>query len=111
MSGFYVPYMLALHEALDGKARITAITHRGNSSGRVFTLAEETEHKVSYLREHVLLPGQPPCILVGHSIGKYNWPTGLFSTTVQVLKLRRLTTYVHRILWRRMHRIFGRGLE
>lgn len=36
---------------------------------QVWSLQEQISHKVSFLREHVLLPGRPPVVLVGHSIG------------------------------------------
>ena len=36
---------------------------------QVFTLKQQIEHKCAFLREHMLLPGRPPVMLLGHSIG------------------------------------------
>lgn len=38
---------------------------------QVWSLDEQVGHKVAFMREHVLLPGRPPCVLLGHSIGMY----------------------------------------
>ena len=36
---------------------------------QVFSLREQILHKCAFLREHMLLPGRPPVMLLGHSIG------------------------------------------
>ncbi|GIL62937.1 hypothetical protein Vafri_17149 [Volvox africanus] len=66
--------MLAVHRQLQGYADVLAVTHAGhdpetNHCGRVWDLQQQISHKISFLREHVLLPGRPPVLLVGHSIG------------------------------------------
>lgn len=38
---------------------------------QLWSLEEQIAHKVAFLREHVLLPGRPPVVLLGHSIGAY----------------------------------------
>ena len=34
------------------------------------TLKDQIQHKVAFIKEHMLLPGRPPAFVVGHSIGK-----------------------------------------
>ena len=73
MSGFYLPFMRALHEGLGGAATLSAITHiglGGLTHGQLFGLEEQVDHKRQWLEEHLLRPGSPPCALVGHSIGE-----------------------------------------
>ena len=73
MSGFYLPFMRALHEGLGGAATLSAITHvglGGLTDGQLFGLDEQVEHKRQWLEEHLLRPGSPPCALIGHSIGE-----------------------------------------
>ena len=84
MSGFYLPFMRALHEGLDGAASLSAITHLGLgglSAGKIFGLEEQIEHKRDYLEEYLLRPGSPPCALIGHSIGAHNGGGQLRRTT------------------------------
>ena len=72
MSGFYLPFMRALHEGLGGAASVSAVTHLGLgglSGGQIFGLEEQIEHKREYLEAHLLRPGSPPCAVIGHSIG------------------------------------------
>lgn len=38
---------------------------------QVWCLASQIDHKVAFLKEHVLLPGRPPVVLMAHSIGTY----------------------------------------
>ncbi len=38
---------------------------------QVWDLDDQIQHKVDFLRQHVLLPGRPHAILIGHSIGAY----------------------------------------
>lgn len=40
-------------------------------SKQVFNLQQQIQHKVAFMRERMLLPGAPPVILLGHSIGKF----------------------------------------
>lgn len=37
---------------------------------QLFTLREQVEHKVEYIREQMFGPGRPPVALIGHSIGE-----------------------------------------
>jgi hypothetical protein len=41
------------------------------SALQVWCLASQIDHKVAFLKEHVLLPGRPPVVLMAHSIGTY----------------------------------------
>ena len=73
MSGFYLPFMRALHEGLGGAVTLSAITHvglGGLTGGQIFGLEEQIEHKRRWVEEHVTRPGSPPCALIGHSIGE-----------------------------------------
>jgi len=73
MSGFYLPFMRAVHEGLGGAVTLSAITHvglGGLTNGQLFGLEEQVEHKRQWLEEHLLRPGSPPCALIGHSIGE-----------------------------------------
>ena len=36
---------------------------------QVFSLKEQIAHKVAFMQEQLLLPGRPPLIVIGHSIG------------------------------------------
>jgi hypothetical protein len=36
---------------------------------QVYDLKQQVEHKAAFLRERMLLPGRPPVLLLGHSIG------------------------------------------
>lgn len=72
MSGYYRTYMQYLREIIGSRVQITSITHVGmgsTSSGRARSLTEQIAHKAAFLQEHMLKPGQPPCVLIGHSIG------------------------------------------
>ncbi|GLI62525.1 hypothetical protein VaNZ11_005183 [Volvox africanus] len=71
---YFKPFMLAVHRQLQGHADVLAVTHAGHDpetshGGRLWDLQQQISHKVAFLREHVLLPGRPPVLLVGHSIG------------------------------------------
>ncbi|EFJ43272.1 hypothetical protein VOLCADRAFT_96604 [Volvox carteri f. nagariensis] len=73
-AAYFKPFMLAVHRLLRGRADVLAVTHAGHDpdtdhGGRLWDLSEQVAHKVSYLREHVLVPGRAPVLLVGHSIG------------------------------------------
>ena len=73
MSGYYVPFMEQLSALSAAPVRISCITHLGLGDGGcrgTFTLRQQIQHKADYLREHVLLPTRPPCVLIGHSIGR-----------------------------------------
>ncbi|KAG2492005.1 hypothetical protein HYH03_009735 [Edaphochlamys debaryana] len=75
-AAFFRPFMSRLHAALGGRARVLALSQAGHDGGhhhegRVWSLAEQVAHKVAFLRGHVLGPGRPPAVLVGHSIGAY----------------------------------------
>ena len=41
----------------------------GLTDGRIFNLQQQIEHKLAFLKEHVLTSGHVPCVLIGHSIG------------------------------------------
>ncbi|KAG2487206.1 hypothetical protein HYH03_014180 [Edaphochlamys debaryana] len=71
---YFKPFMAALYDRLGGTADVLAVTHAGHDAetehgGRMWSLQEQIDHKLAFLREHVLLPGRPPVVLVGHSIG------------------------------------------
>ncbi|KAG2453112.1 hypothetical protein HYH02_002443 [Chlamydomonas schloesseri] len=72
---YFQPFMRNVYDMLGGEADVLAVTHAGhdpqipNPTGKVWSLREQVAHKVAFLREHVLLPGRPPVVLVGHSIG------------------------------------------
>ncbi|PNH00990.1 hypothetical protein TSOC_013145 [Tetrabaena socialis] len=73
-SVYFKPFMAALHARLGGHAEVVAVTHAGHdpetdTGGQLWDLSQQVGHKVAFLREHVLLPGRPPVVLVGHSIG------------------------------------------
>lgn len=38
---------------------------------QLFSLAEQSEHKAAFLRQHCLLPGRPPVVVLAHSIGSH----------------------------------------
>ncbi|GIL69790.1 hypothetical protein Vretifemale_609 [Volvox reticuliferus] len=71
---YFKPFMLSVHRQLQGHADVLAVTHAGhdpetNHGGQLWNLRQQIAHKIAFLREHVLLPGRPPVLLVGHSIG------------------------------------------
>uniref|UniRef100_A0A0D6QZ95 Lipid droplet-associated hydrolase n=1 Tax=Araucaria cunninghamii TaxID=56994 RepID=A0A0D6QZ95_ARACU len=72
---FYQGYLERVYELLDRKASITAIGHIAHTSkdwedGRLFSLKEQINHKVEFIKEE-LLPQDIPILLAGHSIGAY----------------------------------------
>ncbi|CAA7016127.1 unnamed protein product [Microthlaspi erraticum] len=72
---FYKDFLESLNEFLDGNASITAIgqishTSKDWESGKLFSLQEQIDHKVDFIRRE--LEGvKVPIVLVGHSIGSY----------------------------------------
>ncbi|XP_073066757.1 uncharacterized protein [Primulina eburnea] len=71
---FYTEFLESLFELLGGTARVTAIGHVSHTqknweSGRLFSLQEQIEHKISFI-EHVFQDALP-IVLVGHSIGSH----------------------------------------
>ncbi|KXZ54305.1 hypothetical protein GPECTOR_5g390 [Gonium pectorale] len=73
-AAYFRKFMASLYEQLGGRADVLAVTHAGHDpatdyGGRLWDLSQQIAHKVAFLREHVLLPGRPPVVLVGHSIG------------------------------------------
>ena len=70
LSEFYVPFMLSLHKYCE-TTQITAVTHLGlgSSSPGVYTLAEQTEHKLAFVRQQMAVAGCSDFVLIGHSIG------------------------------------------
>ncbi|WZZ62546.1 hypothetical protein YC2023_062653 [Brassica napus] len=72
---FYKDFLESLYEFLDGNASITAIgqisqTTKDWEPGRLFSLQEQIDHKVGFIRQD--MEGvKVPIILVAHSIGSY----------------------------------------
>ncbi|KAF3605249.1 hypothetical protein DY000_02050882 [Brassica cretica] len=72
---FYKDFLESLYEFLDGNASITAIGQISQTSkdwepGRLFSLQEQIDHKVGFIRQD--MEGvKVPIILVAHSIGSY----------------------------------------
>ncbi|XP_028787478.1 lipid droplet-associated hydrolase-like [Neltuma alba] len=72
---FYVDFIEFLYEQLGGNASITAIGHISHTMkdwerGRLFSLEEQINHKVAFIREELQNAGIP-ILLVGHSVGSY----------------------------------------
>ncbi|WZZ42289.1 hypothetical protein YC2023_038548 [Brassica napus] len=72
---FYNDFLESLHQFLDGNASITAVgqishTSKDWESGKLFSLQEQIDHKVEFIRQE-LESVKVPIILVGHSIGSY----------------------------------------
>ncbi|KAK4272688.1 hypothetical protein QN277_021207 [Acacia crassicarpa] len=72
---FYVHFIEFLYEQLGGNASITAIGHISHTMkdwerGRLFSIEEQINHKVVFIREE-LQNADIPILLVGHSIGAY----------------------------------------
>ncbi|KAJ0249450.1 Alpha/beta-Hydrolases superfamily protein [Hirschfeldia incana] len=72
---FYNDFLESLHQFLDGNASITAVgqishTCKDWESGKLFSLQEQIDHKVEFVRRE-LENVEVPIILVGHSIGSY----------------------------------------
>ncbi|ONK77496.1 uncharacterized protein A4U43_C02F7180 [Asparagus officinalis] len=72
---FYKDFVESLYELLDGNASITAICHIAHTRkdwerGRMFSLQDQINHKVDFIKQELQTNG-PPLILVGHSIGSY----------------------------------------
>lgn len=72
---FYVDFLESLYDLLDGTASMTAISHIAQTEknwehGRLFSLQEQTDHKMNFI-EHELQDVEVPIVLVGHSIGSY----------------------------------------
>ncbi|KAH0732842.1 hypothetical protein KY289_004030 [Solanum tuberosum] len=72
---FYLDFLESLYDLLDGTASVTAISHIAQTEknwerGRLFSLQEQTDHKINFI-EHELQDVEVPIVLVGHSIGSY----------------------------------------
>ncbi|KAL8505160.1 hypothetical protein ACS0TY_016388 [Phlomoides rotata] len=72
---FYTDFLESLYELLGGTASVTAIGHIAHTdknweSGRLFSLQEQINHKISFI-EQELQDVKVPIVLVGHSIGAY----------------------------------------
>ncbi|KAM3266339.1 lipid droplet-associated hydrolase isoform X1 [Capsicum annuum] len=72
---FYVDFLESLYYQLEGTASVTAISHIAQTeknweNGRLFSLQEQTDHKINFI-EHELQDVEVPIVLVGHSIGSY----------------------------------------
>ncbi|KAG8374051.1 hypothetical protein BUALT_Bualt11G0090700 [Buddleja alternifolia] len=78
---FYTDFLESLYELLGGTASVTgnywpyiSLREAGVSmdweSGRLFSLQEQINHKISYI-EQELQDVEQPIVLVGHSIGSY----------------------------------------
>ncbi|BDA41944.1 probable lipid droplet-associated hydrolase [Coccomyxa sp. Obi] len=75
-AAYYTPFMQRLFEAFGGGIDIYSLSQLGHdqyglNTGRVFNLREQIQHKVAFLKERMLLPGRPPIVILGHSIGSY----------------------------------------
>ncbi|XP_049401644.1 uncharacterized protein LOC125865489 [Solanum stenotomum] len=72
---FYLDFLESLYDLLDGAASVAAISHIAQTEknwerGRLFSLQEQTDHKINFI-EHELQDVEVPIVLVGHSIGSY----------------------------------------
>ncbi|KAH9674413.1 alpha/beta-Hydrolases superfamily protein [Citrus sinensis] len=72
---FYKDFVQSLYEHLGGNASISAIgsaaqTKKNYDHGRLFSLDEQVEHKMDFIRQE-LQNTEVPIVLVGHSIGAY----------------------------------------
>lgn len=74
---YYHHFLRHLHHAFNGCAEAISFSHAGhaptipNPTGRLWSLTQQIEHLQDFLLEHILLPGKPPVIVMGHSIGAY----------------------------------------
>ena len=41
---------------------------------QLFSLSDQIQHKVDFLDKQMLLPGRPPIVIFGHSIGEFTSP-------------------------------------
>ncbi|KAF8072899.1 hypothetical protein HT031_000559 [Scenedesmus sp. PABB004] len=77
LASFYGVLLRRLHAAFGGAADVEAVSHLGHDGaglagdGAAFCLDAQIEHKVALLRQHVLAPGRPPAVVLGHSIGAF----------------------------------------
>jgi alpha-beta hydrolase superfamily lysophospholipase len=74
-AGFYTDFMQQLHGAMGGTADVLAVSHVGHdaediSRGAVWGLGCQVQHKAALVRE-LTSPGQPPLVILAHSIGAY----------------------------------------
>ncbi|CAL0309986.1 unnamed protein product [Lupinus luteus] len=72
---FYKDFVEYLYELLGGTASVTAIGHVSQTKknwehGRLFSLHEQIDHKIDFIREE-LKNTEIPIVLIGHSIGSY----------------------------------------
>ncbi|XP_010534400.1 PREDICTED: lipid droplet-associated hydrolase isoform X2 [Tarenaya hassleriana] len=75
VASFYKDFVESLYNFLDGNASITAIGHISHTSkdwesGRLFSLQEQIDHKMDFIRQE-LRDVKVPIVLVGHSVGAY----------------------------------------
>lgn len=74
---YYDQFMRHLSHAFHGRVDVMAMSHAGHSptvpnpSCQLWSLEEQVVHLKDFLEEHVLIPGRPPLILMGHSIGAW----------------------------------------
>eukprot|EP00199_Chlamydomonas_sp_CCMP681_P001762 CAMPEP_0119105862 /NCGR_PEP_ID=MMETSP1180-20130426/3720_1 /TAXON_ID=3052 ORGANISM="Chlamydomonas cf sp, Strain CCMP681" /NCGR_SAMPLE_ID=MMETSP1180 /ASSEMBLY_ACC=CAM_ASM_000741 /LENGTH=367 /DNA_ID=CAMNT_0007091035 /DNA_START=169 /DNA_END=1272 /DNA_ORIENTATION=+ len=75
---YYKDFMRQLHTAFKGQAHIYSCSHAGHDTGphntgkqTLKTLDEQITHKADFMRQHLLLPGRPPLVILAHSIGAY----------------------------------------
>lgn len=76
IGSYYLPFMTALQQHLDVPATIRTLSHAGqdvhNTGDCSYSLRDQIDHKVAFLRAHMQLgPDAPPLIIAGHSIGAY----------------------------------------
>ncbi|KAE9590801.1 putative lipid droplet-associated hydrolase, alpha/Beta hydrolase [Lupinus albus] len=72
---FYKDFVEYLYEMLGGTASVTAIGHVSQTRknwehGRLFSLQEQIDHKIDFIREE-MKNTEVPIVLIGHSIGSY----------------------------------------
>jgi len=46
-------------------------------------LKDQIQHKAAFIREHMLVPGRPPAIILGHSIGEVTLPFCLRASSLK----------------------------
>ncbi|KAG1653613.1 hypothetical protein FOA52_011350 [Chlamydomonas sp. UWO 241] len=77
---FYTLQLRQLHDAMAGRADVLSVSHAGQDADdalsarnghRLWSLTEQVAHKADVIRRYCLLPGRPPLVVAGHSIGAH----------------------------------------